>query len=194
MKFILSVFRFFFIFKSNCRAGGLRWVRPYYFTFTTHAKGRWVGERLAEVFAREFRAMSGAEYSMAIQRGLVRVNSKTSSEDYRVQSNDVISHTVHRLETGRHSDKYYFDLNNWLFRHELPVTDERIRVVADTAELVVVDKPGSIPVHPCGRYRHNSLVFILAKELGHTNLHTVHRLDRLTSGVTIFCKETELII
>ena len=30
-------------------------------------------------------------------------------------------------------------------------------------EVVVVDKPASMPVHPCGRYRHNSVIFILAK-------------------------------
>ena len=26
-----------------------------------------------------------------------------------------------------------------------------------------MNKPASIPVHPCGRYRHNTVVFILAK-------------------------------
>ncbi len=30
----------------------LRKVRPYYFTFVAHAKGRWVGQPLIEVFAR----------------------------------------------------------------------------------------------------------------------------------------------
>jgi hypothetical protein len=29
--------------------------------------------------------------------------------------------------------------------------------------VVVVDKPASMPVHPCGRYRHNTVIFILAK-------------------------------
>eukprot|EP00096_Caligus_rogercresseyi_P014627 TRINITY_DN712_c3_g1_i1.p1 TRINITY_DN712_c3_g1~~TRINITY_DN712_c3_g1_i1.p1 ORF type:complete len:383 (+),score=127.69 TRINITY_DN712_c3_g1_i1:592-1740(+) len=53
-------------------------------------------------------------------------------------------------------------------------------------ELVVVNKPASIPVHPCGRYRHNTVVFILAKEYGLKNLRTIHRLDRLTSGLLLF--------
>ena len=35
---------------------GLRKVNPYYFTFTTFTKGRWVGETILEVFSREFRA------------------------------------------------------------------------------------------------------------------------------------------
>ena len=45
-----------------------------------------------------------------------------------------------------------------------------------------------MPVHPCGRYRHNTVLFILGKEHGLKNLHTIHRLDRLTSGVLMFGK------
>ena len=43
-----------------------------------------------------------------------------------------------------------------------------------------------LQVHPCGRYRHNTVVFILAKEQGLKNLRTIHRLDRLTSGLLLF--------
>ena len=64
-----------------------------------------------------------------------------------------------------------------IFRHEVPVADCRIRVIRMTEDLVVVDKPASIPVHPCGRYRHNTVVFILAKEQGLKNLRTIHRCD-----------------
>ena len=52
---------------------GLRKVRPYYFTFTTHAKGRWCGDKLSEVFAREFRALEPGEYRRCIEEGLVKV-------------------------------------------------------------------------------------------------------------------------
>lgn len=41
---------------------GLRKVYPYYFTFTTFTKGRWVGEKILDVFAREFRAHPIEEY------------------------------------------------------------------------------------------------------------------------------------
>ena len=40
----------------------LQKVYPYYFTFTTFTKGRWVGERILDVFAREFRAHPAEEY------------------------------------------------------------------------------------------------------------------------------------
>ena len=41
---------------------GLRKVYPYYFTFTTFTKGRWVGEKILDVFGREFRAHPVEEY------------------------------------------------------------------------------------------------------------------------------------
>ena len=117
--------------------GNLRKARPYYFTFTTHAKGRWVGESPHSVYSREFRALPAGELDKCIEAGLVRVNGNMSRSYYLVGNNDFISHMVQR--------------------HELPVTSSKVKVVAETEDLVVVDKPASIPVHPCGRYRHNTV-------------------------------------
>uniref|UniRef100_A0A182QC43 Pseudouridylate synthase RPUSD2 n=1 Tax=Anopheles farauti TaxID=69004 RepID=A0A182QC43_9DIPT len=66
------------------------------------------------------------------------------------------------------------------------VTSQPITIVHMDDDIVVVNKPASIPVHPCGRYRHNTVVFILAKEYNLKNLRTIHRLDRLTSGLLLF--------
>ena len=49
-----------------CVFSGLRKVYPYYFTFTTFTKGRWVGEKILDVFAREFRAHPVEEYVSSI--------------------------------------------------------------------------------------------------------------------------------
>ena len=56
------------------------------------------------------------------------------------------------------------------FRHELPVKAAPIEILADTSDLLVVNKPSTIPIHPCGRYRFNCLLYILAKEKGLRNL------------------------
>jgi 23S rRNA-/tRNA-specific pseudouridylate synthase len=61
-----------------------------------------------------------------------------------------------------------------------------------TDDLIVVHKPSSIPIHPGGRYRRNSLIAILAKEHGLMDLHTVHRLDRLTSGVLLLGRNAKI--
>lgn len=145
---------------------GLRKVYPYYFTFTTFTKGRWVGERILDVFAREFRAHPAEEYERCIRAGTLTVNYEKVDVDYRLKHNDLLANVVHR--------------------HEVPVTSEPITIVHMDEDVVVVNKPASIPVHPCGRYRHNTVVFILAKEYNLRNLRTIHRLDRLTSGLLLF--------
>jgi len=50
-----------------------------------------------------------------------------------------------------------------LHRHEAPVTDSEIKILHEDAHFFVVDKPSSIPIHPCGRYRNNTLCYILQK-------------------------------
>ncbi|XP_072120741.1 pseudouridylate synthase RPUSD2 isoform X2 [Mobula birostris] len=83
-------------------------------------------------------------------------------------------------------------MRNTVHRHEPPVTAQPIVILSQNDDLVVVDKPASIPVHPCGRFRHNTVIFILGKEYNLTELHTIHRLDRLTSGVLMFARKLEV--
>ncbi|XP_071760352.1 pseudouridylate synthase RPUSD2 isoform X2 [Centroberyx gerrardi] len=153
--------------------GGLRKVRPYYFDFKTYCKGRWIGKSLLEVFKSEFRAESIEYYQQAAKEGRIRLN-ETPVEDLSVvlRNNDHMRNTVHR--------------------HEPPVVGRPLEVLVDNGEVLVVDKPASIPVHPCGRFRHNTVIFILGKERGISELHTVHRLDRLTSGVLLFARTLEM--
>ncbi|KAM4665108.1 pseudouridylate synthase RPUSD2 [Discoglossus pictus] len=152
---------------------GLRKVRPYYFHFETYCKGRWVGRSLREVFSQEFRAEPLEYYQSAVEQGRLRLNEEPVTDlDVVLKNNDFMRNTVHR--------------------HEPPVTAEPLRILAETDELVVVDKPSSLPVHPCGRFRHNTVIFILGKEHNLKELHTIHRLDRMTSGVLMFAKTLEV--
>ncbi|XP_074222009.1 pseudouridylate synthase RPUSD2 isoform X2 [Camelus bactrianus] len=149
--------------------GGLRKVRPYYFDFRTYCKGRWVGHSLLHVFSTEFRAQPLAYYEAAVRAGRLHLNEEPVQDlSIVLKDNDFLRNTVHR--------------------HEPPVTAEPVRLLAENEDLVVVDKPSSIPVHPCGRFRHNTVIFILGKEHQLKELHPLHRLDRLTSGVLMFAK------
>ncbi|XP_054421553.1 pseudouridylate synthase RPUSD2 [Pteronotus mesoamericanus] len=149
--------------------GGLRKVRPYYFDFRTYCKGRWVGHSLLHVFSTEFRAQPLAYYEAAVRAGRLHLNEEPVQDlSIVLKDNDFLRNTVHR--------------------HEPPVTAEPVRLLAENEDMVVVDKPSSIPVHPCGRFRHNTVIFILGKEHQLKELHPLHRLDRLTSGVLMFAK------
>lgn len=75
---------------------GLRKVYPYYFTFTTFTKGRWVGEKILDVFAREFRAHPAEEYERCIKAGTLTVNYDKVPIDYKLKHNDLLANIVHR--------------------------------------------------------------------------------------------------
>ena len=72
--------------ENEILISGLRKVYPYYFTFTTFTKGRWVGEKILDVFAREFRAQPAEEYERCIKAGTLSVNQEKVSVDYQAWS------------------------------------------------------------------------------------------------------------
>jgi RluA family pseudouridine synthase len=75
-----------------------------------------------------------------------------------------------------------------MHRHEPPVPAEPVTAIHDDDTVLVVNKPAGMPVHPCGRYRHNTVLGILGHTQGYWNLCVTHRLDRQTSGVLLFAK------
>ncbi|KAG0339646.1 hypothetical protein BG004_006722 [Podila humilis] len=144
---------------------GLRKIKPYFFKYQTYAKGRWLGRPLIEVFNTEFRDRDNTFYERAIRDGRIKVNDQIVAQDYIVQNSDVVAHDIHR--------------------HEPPVAHLPVKVVRQDDGVIIVDKPSSIPVHPSGRYRHNTVLHILMKEQQFKELYPVNRLDRLTSGLMI---------
>ncbi|KAJ1966547.1 DRAP deaminase [Dispira parvispora] len=149
---------------------GLRKVKPYAFCYSTFVKGRWQGRTLLDVFTTEFRDQEPSYYRRAIEQGWITINGQKSSPETLLKGHDYLTHRIHR--------------------HEPPVTAQSPRVVYQSEDVVVVDKPASMPVHPSGRYHHNTLLHILYKEFGFKELSPVNRLDRLTSGIVILARTT----
>eukprot|EP01029_Cantina_marsupialis_P004948 TRINITY_DN15260_c0_g1_i1.p1 TRINITY_DN15260_c0_g1~~TRINITY_DN15260_c0_g1_i1.p1 ORF type:complete len:586 (-),score=158.62 TRINITY_DN15260_c0_g1_i1:274-2031(-) len=155
-----------YVFKA-----GLRFVKPYVFGFKTFAKQRWYGRTLLEIFTTEFGGYPPEYYEKAIKDGRVTVRDKVATVDRIIENGDWICHSTHR--------------------HEPPVCGSPVKIEAETDDTVVINKPSTIPIHPCGAYRFNSLEFILAKEHPRLSLNVVHRLDRLTSGLVLMAKSKE---
>jgi RluA family pseudouridine synthase len=55
--------------------------------------------------------------------------------------------------------------------------------------LVVADKPHFLPVTPGGKYLQETLLVRLKQSLGIDDLTPIHRLDRETAGVVMFCAD-----
>ncbi|GAA6008011.1 hypothetical protein JCM10207_006998 [Rhodosporidiobolus poonsookiae] len=150
--------------------GGLRKVKPYMFTFHSWAKERWQDRTLLDIYS-EFRDRSEEYYQWAIETGVIVVNNTKSTPDRIIRNGDLISNVLHR--------------------HEPPVVAGPVKILYDgrlpgnDGEMLVVEKPGSMPVHPTGRYNFNTLLEILKYDYGLPLVHTSNRLDRLTSGVMV---------
>ncbi|ETW74643.1 hypothetical protein HETIRDRAFT_56935 [Heterobasidion irregulare TC 32-1] len=146
---------------------GLKKVTPYWFPYTTMAKARWYDREILEVVSTEFRDRSVEYYRFALDSGVTTINGKVAKPDTVVRNGDRIENIVHR--------------------HEPPVTSTPVRVLYEDLEreFIVIDKPGSIPVHATGRFFYLSLVEILQREFGYKKVYTVNRLDRLTSGLMV---------
>lgn len=76
-------------------------------------------------------------------------------------------------------------------REETPILAELPELLFEDERVIALNKPSSMPVHPCGNFKFNSLSTILELCLKRTGLKTVHRLDRQTSGIVFFAKTVE---
>lgn len=79
---------------------------------------------------------------------------------------------------------------------EEPKVDLSYSVLYEDEHLLVVDKPGNLPVHPAGRFLFNTLLMQLRRERADwmktpgNDFFLVHRLDRETSGVVLLGKSS----
>ncbi|CUS21633.1 LAQU0S03e07074g1_1 [Lachancea quebecensis] len=147
--------------------GPLRKILPYDFTYKTFCKLRWRDRPLIDIFVNEFRDREESYYRKTIARGAVFLNDKPANLESIVRNGDLISHKIHR--------------------HEPPVTSRPIKTVFEDQDLLVIDKPSGVPVHPTGRYRFNTVTKILQKQIN-GSIHPCNRLDRLTSGLMFLAK------
>jgi len=152
---------------------GLRKVTPYHFTYNTFCKERWRGREILDIFSSEFRDRPAEYYEQAIIDGRVVLNGKpVPSTKTIVKNGDVISHTLHR--------------------HEPPCTAQPIGIVHEDDNMIVINKPAGMPVHPAGRYNFNSIIEIMRADRGYGwNPLPCNRLDRLTSGIMFVGKHKQ---
>ncbi|XP_074381787.1 RNA pseudouridine synthase 7 isoform X4 [Apium graveolens] len=105
---------------------GVRYVRPYYFEFISHAKKRWAGKTIVDLFTDEFKGRSRDYYVSAVESGRIQVEGKTVSPSYIVQSSQKISHFLHR--------------------HEPPVMALDVLILQKEPDVLTVYKPASVPI------------------------------------------------
>ncbi len=69
-----------------------------------------------------------------------------------------------------------------------PDVNGAIEILHEDAALVVVNKPAPLPMHPCGRFNRNTLIYLLNQLYEPQVLRVAHRLDANTTGVVVLSR------
>jgi 23S rRNA pseudouridine1911/1915/1917 synthase len=128
------------------------------------------GQRLDRFLSLRFVRMSRNRVHRMLEAGGVRCRSSGAV----LHKNSLRVHTGQVLIIRRPA------------REEPPVLLD-YGVLHQDEHLLVLDKPGNLPVHPSARYHRHTLTALLRTRLGPGHgWEMAHRLDRETSGVMVF--------
>ena len=66
------------------------------------------------------------------------------------------------------------------------------QILFENEHLLVVDKPHFLTISPTGKYVQQTLLVRLKQQTGYADLTPIHRLDRETAGLVLFCKTASM--
>ncbi len=69
-----------------------------------------------------------------------------------------------------------------------PDVNAEIAILWEDEAIIVIDKPAPLPMHPSGRFNHNTLCSLLNRVYRPQVLRAVHRLDANTTGLVVLAK------
>ncbi|MCA9704288.1 MAG: RluA family pseudouridine synthase [Myxococcales bacterium] len=117
-----------------------------------------------------------------VAAGAVAVNGRAVKKAHRLTAGDQVALRVPRRPEA-----------------EVDLSQIELRILHEDDELVVVDKPGDLAVHPASTCQHLNLLRRLEHHYAHERPDpaaqpaVIHRLDRTTSGVVALVKRRELV-
>lgn len=136
------------------------------------------GIRLDQFCATFLESFSRNQIKHKIAAGEVRISKRPfpHKPSVKVYHNEIV--TIHTLR-GSLEDEYW--------RGEKLELELSPDVVYEDDNLLVVSKPPYMTTHPTGKHLFNCATVFFEEKLGHT-IHSIHRLDRETSGIQVLGK------
>ena len=126
--------------------------------------------RLDTFLAKHFGFLSRNKWRDKINKGYVLVEKKPVKPSLTINKNDNI---------------YYYQTPM-----EEPPVNRNIPILYQDQDLLIINKPHNLPIHPSGVYFRNTLTSILEEK--QLDYDPVHRLDRETSGIIICAQSSQV--
>ncbi len=124
------------------------------------------GSTIADYLTARFTYLGAKEWLDQIAHGRVTLKGEATGPDTILAMGDCVAFDPSAIEE--------------------PTVDSSFIIIMEDDDFLVVDKSGSLPCHPSGRFFRHSLWFILKER--HGFIHIATRLDRETSGLVLVCK------
>jgi 23S rRNA pseudouridine955/2504/2580 synthase/23S rRNA pseudouridine1911/1915/1917 synthase len=129
------------------------------------------GTKALDYLASRFTYLSAKGWRTMIDEGRVKIGLERTEADRLLKEGDRLSFDPPEIEE--------------------PPVDERISVAYEDEQYLIVNKSGSLPCHPGGRFFEHTLWRVLIDRYGEEagrEMRIATRLDRETSGLVLVCK------
>lgn len=156
------------------KVGSRLYAIPYKYEKRLRFRERWEGLTILDAFMNDEDklAQGDADYwKEEIESGRLVTRDGPVTDDFRWRVGESVWHTRHG--------------------HEPPIGSEDIEIVHLCSRFVALSKPPSMPVHPSGKFRRCSLIYLVAARFALRRLFVVHRIDAVTGGLVIFGRTRE---
>lgn len=139
------------------------------------------GQRLDQFCQKFLHSFSRQQVKQKIAKGEVKIQGRPypHKASVKVYYQEVVEIFTPR---GELEDEYW--------NGEKLILDETPEVIFEDKELLVISKPAYMATHPTGKHLFNCATVFFENKLGHT-IHSIHRLDRETSGVLMLGKSPQ---
>lgn len=136
------------------------------------------GERLDKILSQHADIQTRNRAAHLIEKKMVQINGKNPKPSYCCKENDIIHFEVQKNET------------NGLVKF-----DFKLDIIFEDSELLVINKPSGLVVHPAAGHSADTLVNALinytdqlSMKFGEIRPGIVHRIDKETSGLLVVAK------
>ena len=110
----------------------------------------------------------------------------------RTRAANIIAHSAYGEEGQRLKKNHRLEAEErvvlWRPAWDGDDPDSRIEVVYEDDDLLAINKPPFVVVHPTARHHRNTVAMIMAAQRPNEELTLLHRIDRETSGVLLLAK------
>ena len=144
---------------------------PYCYDYIFSVKQQYNNAKLIDFLNNSVPMVSNEDWLEKISTGNLKVNNKLAKAEMKVISGYRVSHV-----SGERID---------------PAVNPNITLIHDDAQLLIINKPAPLPMHPCGRFRKNTLITILRNAFHPADFKITHRIDANTTGLVILAKDKQ---